>query len=74
MRLHTGENEQTKAYVRTTVLEWEGRHVNMDTKILSGDSFYREYNQAIKHRLLIMRRVWPGEEAKYYYCYNYYTY
>ena len=34
-RLQTSENEQTNAYVRTTVLGWAGHHVIIDTK------FYR---------------------------------
>ena len=56
----TSENEQTKAYVRTTVSEWAGCYVTMDTKKLSSASFCSEYNQAIKPWLLILRGVWPG--------------
>ena len=38
-RQQTSENEQTKAYVRTTVLVWVGRHVTMDTKNFIGRQF-----------------------------------
>ena len=66
VRQQTSENEQTKAYVRATVLEWAGPHVTIGTRIFLGKSFCRECNQAIKPRLLIMRGVWPGEEANWY--------
>ena len=33
-------------------------------KNFSGGSFCRDCNQAIRPQLLIMRGVWPGEEAR----------
>ena len=35
----TSENEQTKAYITTTVLEWAERHVTMDSKNFLGQKF-----------------------------------
>ena len=59
-RQQTSENEQTKAYVRTTVIGMGGASRNHRYKNFLGRQFL---SQTIKPRLLIMRGVWPGEEA-----------